>query len=106
MQRRGILIRVTRWEQNTPRVNFALTENAATNGSVPTVIQTAWNVNPGLVGAVTLYGYFDVPAQALTDGGGNNIPTSWVEGQMTTGTGQTLPAGTYTGVLRLQARAL
>ncbi|HET7497656.1 MAG TPA: hypothetical protein VFM00_05090 [Candidatus Eisenbacteria bacterium] len=134
-------------------VNFALTENAATNGSVPTVIQTAWNVNPGQVGAVTLYGYFDVPAQALTDGGGNNIPTSWVEGQMTTGTpttyttftqtnpsgpaggslslfsnaitglnkissrtdnldlrinltGQTLPAGTYTGVLRLQARAL
>jgi hypothetical protein len=134
-------------------VNFALTENAATDGDVPTVIQTAWNLNPGQVGAVTLYGYFDVPAQALTDGGGNNIPTSWVEGQMTTGTpttftaftqtnpvgpaggslslfstaitglnkvsnrtdnldlrinltGQTLPASTYTGVLRLQARAI
>lgn len=134
-------------------VNFALTENAATNGDVPTVIQTAWNVNPGQVGTVTLYGYFDVPAQALTDGAGNNIPTSWVEGQMATGTpttftaftqtnpagpaggslglfssvitglnkvssrtdnlglrinltGQTLPASTYTGVLRLQARAI
>jgi hypothetical protein len=102
---------------------------------------------------VTLYGYFDVPAQALTDGAGSNIPTSWVEGQMATGTpttytaftqtnpvgpaggslslfssaitginkvsnrtdnldlrinltGQTLPAGTYAGVLRLQARAI
>jgi hypothetical protein len=134
-------------------VNFALTENAAANGDVPTVIQTSWNVNPGLVGAVTLYGYFDVPAQALTDGAGSNIPTSWVEGQMATGTpttytaftqtnpvgpaggslslfssaitginkvsnrtdnldlrinltGQTLPAGTYAGVLRLQARAI
>lgn len=134
-------------------VNFALTENTTTNGDVPTVIQTRWNLNPGQVGAVTLYGYFDVPAQALTDGTGNNIPTSWVEGQMATGTptsytaftqtnpvgpaggslglfttaitglnkvssrtdnldlrinltGQTLPASTYTGVLRLQARAL
>ena len=134
-------------------VNFALTQNAATAGDVPTVIQTAWNLNPGQVGAVTLYGYFDVPAQALTDGTGNNIPTSWVEGQMTTGTptsftaftqtnpvgpaggslalftssitglnkistrtdnlnlridltGQSLPAGTYTGTLRLQARAI
>jgi hypothetical protein len=134
-------------------VNFALTQNAAANGDVPAVIQTAWNLNPGLVGSVTLYGYFDVPGQALTDGTGNNIPTSWVQGQMATGTpttytaftqtnpvgpaggslglftnaitglnkvsnrtdnldlridmtGQTLPAGTYTGVLRLQARAL
>lgn len=134
-------------------VNFALTENAAANGDVPTVIQTRWNLNPGLVGAVTLYGYFDTPAQALTDGVGNDIPTSWVEGQMATGTpttytaftqtnpvgpaggslglftaaitglnkvstrtdnldlrinltGQVLPAGSYAGVLRLQARAL
>lgn len=134
-------------------VNFALTENTTTNGDVPAVIQTRWNLNPGQVGAVTLYGYFDVPAQALTDGGGNNIPTSWVEGQMATGiptsytaftqtnpvgpaggslalfsanitgvnkvatrtdnldlrinlTGQLLPASTYTGTLRIQARAL
>src|SRR5512138_342678 len=77
-------------------VNFALAENAAANGDVPTVIQTRWNVNPGQVGAVTLYGYFDVPAQALTDGGGNNIPTSWVEGQMATGAPTTYTAFTQT----------
>ena len=77
-------------------VNFALTENAATNGDVPTVIQTNWNVNPGLVGSVSLYGYFDVPAQALTDGVGNDIPTSWVEGQMATGTPTTYTAFTQT----------
>ena len=134
-------------------VNFALTQNAATNGDVPTVIHTSWNLNPGQIGAVRLYGYFSVPAQALTDGTGDNIPTSWVMGQMATGTptsytaftqtnpvgpaggslalfttnitgankissrtdnlnlridltGQTLRAGTYTGVLRLQARAI
>ena len=134
-------------------VNFALTQNAATNGDVPTVIRTTWNLNPGQVGAVTLYAYFNVPAQALTDGTGNNIPSSWVMGQMATGTptsytaftqtnpvgpaggslalfttnitginkrsnrtdnlnlridltGRTLSAGAYTGVLRIQARAL
>lgn len=134
-------------------VNFTLAENAPAGGDVPAVIQTSWNLNPGQTGSVSLFGYFNTPAQALTDGGGNNIPSSWVEGQMTTGspttytaftqtnpvgpaggslalytevitglnkiktrtdnldlrvnlTGQTLPAGTYTGVLRLQARAI
>lgn len=134
-------------------VNFALTQNAATNGDVPTIIRTAWNLNPGQIGAVRLFAYFNVPAQALTDGAGNNIPSSWVMGQMTTGTptsytaftqtnpvgpaggslalfttnitginknssrtdnlnlridltGRTLSAGAYTGVLRIQARAL
>jgi hypothetical protein len=134
-------------------VNFALTQNAATNGDVPTVIRTAWNLNPGQIGSVRLYAYFNVPAQALTDGAGNNIPSSWVMGQMATGTptsytaftqtnpvgpaggslalfttnitginksssrtdnlnlridltGRTLGTGTYTGVLRIQARAL
>jgi hypothetical protein len=134
-------------------VNFALTANAAANGDVPTIIRTAWNLNPGQIGAVSLYAYFDVPAQALTDGAGGNIPSSWVMGQMATGTptsytaftqtnpvgpaggslalfttnitginknssrtdnlnlridltGRTLSAGTYTGVLRIQARAI
>jgi hypothetical protein len=134
-------------------VNFALTQNAATNGDVPTVIHTAWDLNPGRIGAVRLYGYFSVPSQALSDGTGNNIPASWVLGQMPTGTpttytaftqtnpvgpaagslalfttnitgsnkigsrtdnlnlridltGHTLPAATYTGVLRIQARAI
>ena len=134
-------------------VNFALTANAAAAGDVPAVVQTSWNLNPGQVGAVSLYGYFDTPAQALTDGGGNDIASSLVEGRMTTGTpttytaftqtnpvgpaggslalfssnitglnkiatrtdnldvrinltGTTVPAGSYTGVLRLQARAI
>jgi hypothetical protein len=134
-------------------VNFALAPNAATNGDVPTIIRTAWNLNPGQIGAVRLYAYFNVPAQALTDGTGGNIPSSWVMGQMATGTptsytaftqtnpvgpaggslalfstnitginkvssridnlnlridltGRTLGTGTYTGVLRIQARAL
>ena len=134
-------------------VNFTLAENAPAGGDVPAVIQTSWNLNPGQTGAVSLYGYFNTPAQALTDGGGNDIPSSWVEGQMATGspttytaftqtnpvgpaggslalfsevitglnkiktrtdnldlrvnlTGQTLPAGSYTGILRLQARAI
>ena len=134
-------------------VNFALTQNAATNGDVPTIIRTAWNLNPGQIGSVKLYAYFNVPAQALTDGAGNNIPSSWVMGQMATGTptsytaftqtnpvgpaggslalfttnitginkhssrtdnldlridltGRTLGTGTYTGFLRIQARAL
>ncbi len=133
-------------------VNFTLAENAAAAGDVPVVVQSNWNLNPGQTGAVSLYGYFDVPATALTDGA-NNIPTSWVEGRMTTGTptsytaftetnpvgpaggslalfseaitginkvktrsdnldlrinltGQTLPAGSYAGTLRLQARAI
>ena len=134
-------------------VNFTLAENAAANGDVPVVVSSTWNLNPGQTGAVSLYGYFDVPASALTDGGSNSIPTSWVEGRMTTGTptsytafsqtnavgpaggslalfstnitginkisnrtdnldvrvnltGTTVPAGSYTGVLRLQARAI
>ena len=134
-------------------VNFTLAENAAANGDVPVVVSSTWNLNPGQTGSVALYGYFDVPASALTDGGANSIPTSWVEGRMTTGTptsytafsqtnavgpaggslalfseaitgvnkiktrsdnldlrinltGQVLPAASYTGTLRLQARAI
>jgi hypothetical protein len=134
-------------------VNFTLVNGSPSDGDVPAVISTSWNLNPGLTGAVTLYGYFDTPAQALTDGGGNDIATSLVLGRMATGTptsytaftetnpvgpaggslalfteaitglnqistrsdnldlridltGQTLPAATYAGTLRIQARAL
>jgi hypothetical protein len=134
-------------------VNFTLANNAIATGDVPVQVQTSWNVNPGLTTSVKLFGYFDTPTAALTDGAGNNIPTSKVEGRMTTGdvgsftpftqtnslgtaggslklfeetvtgankiktrtdnlelrinlTGTTLPAGTYAGVLRLQAQAL
>ena len=77
-------------------VNFALTQNAATNGDVPTIIRTAWNLNPGQIGSVRLYAYFNVPAQALTDGAGSNIPSSWVMGQMATGTPTSYTAFTQT----------
>ena len=134
-------------------VNFTLAENGVAAGDVPAVIQTNWNLNPGLIGAVSLYGYFDTPAQALTQGGGDDIASTLVEGRVTTGTpttftaftqtnpvgpaggslalfstaisglnkvgtrtdnldlqinltGTTVPAGTYSGVLRLQARAI
>jgi hypothetical protein len=134
-------------------VNFALAADGIAAGDVPAVVQTNWNLNPGLIGAVSLYGYFDTPAQALTQGGGDDIASSLVEGRVTTGTpttftaftqtnpvgpaggslalfstaiagpnkvgtrtdnldlqinltGTTVPAGTYSGVLRLQARAI
>jgi hypothetical protein len=134
-------------------VNFTLADGGIAAGDVPAVIQTNWNLNPGLIGAVSLYGYFDTPAQALTQGGGDDIASTRVEGRVTTGTpttftaftqtnpvgpaggslalfstaisgpnkvgtrtdnldlrvnltGTTAPAGSYTGVLRLQARAI
>ena len=133
-------------------VNFTLFNGSPANGDVPAVIQTAWNLNPGQTGAVTVYGYFDTPTQALVSGS-DLLASSLVEGRVTTGTpttytaftqtspvgaaggslalfteaitgvnkiktrtdnldlrvnltGQTLPAGTYTGVLKIQARAL
>jgi len=77
-------------------VNFTLVNGSPADGDVPTVISTSWNVNPGLTGAVSLYGYFSTPAQALNDGGSNDIPTSLVMGRMTTGTPATYTAFTQT----------
>jgi len=134
-------------------VSFTLSNGSTAAGDVPAVIQTSWNLIPVVTGAITLYGYFSTPSQALSDGSGNNIASSLVEGRMTTGTptsytaftqtnavgpaggglslfnesitalnaiktrsdnldlrinlsGQTLSAGTYTGTLRIQARAI
>ena len=134
-------------------VNFALAQGAAAAGDVSPAISTAWNLNPGLTGAVTLFGYFNTPSQALTDGV-YDIASTYVQGRMTTGsvatftsftqtnavgpangslllfteavtgankiktrsdnldlqidltTSPTVPASTYTGTLRIQARAL
>ncbi|HSQ59175.1 MAG TPA: hypothetical protein VLT84_01870 [Acidobacteriota bacterium] len=134
-------------------VNFALAQGGAAAGDVPSAISTSWNLNPGLTGAVSLFGYFDTPSAALTDGT-YDIASTYVEGRMTTGavatftaftqtnavgpangslllfteniTGvnkigtrndnldlqinltasPTVPASTYVGVLRIQARAL
>jgi hypothetical protein len=94
-------------------VNFTLVNGSPADGDVPAVISTSWNVNPGLTGAVSLYGYFSTPAQALTDGGANFIPTSLVMGRMTTGTPtsytaftQTNPVGPAGGGLALFTEAV
>lgn len=134
-------------------VNFTMVAGAAADGDVPVSIQTQWVL--GLLPTlVSLYAYFDVPSQAMTDGSGNDIPSSAVRGQMLTGAPllytaftqtnsvgpaggslklfdeiilllnksktrnddlnlrvdlaalTTLPAGTYTGTLRIRAEAL
>jgi hypothetical protein len=77
-------------------VNFTLVNGSPADGDVPAVISTSWNLNPGLTGAVSLYGYFSTPAQALTDGGGNDIASSLVLGRMATGTPTTYTAFTQT----------
>lgn len=134
-------------------MNFALLQGGTANGSTAASITTSWNVNPGKVGTISLYGYFSTPSAALA-GTTYNIASSYVEGRMTTGSAVTytpftqtnpvgpaggslllfsetitgvnknktrtdnldvrinlttspaVPTGTYTGTLRIQARAL
>ena len=134
-------------------VNFTLAQGAAAAGDVSPAVTTDWNLDAALTGAVTLYGYFNTPTAALTDGA-YDIAATYVEGRMTTGavpaftaftqtnpvgpangslllftqnivaanqlgtrtdnldlqinltTSPIVPASTYTGVLRIQARAL
>ncbi len=61
-------------------VTFALVRNGVATGSVPVSITTSWVV-PTLFGNVTEYAYFTSPASALTDGGGDNIPSGSVAGR-------------------------
>jgi hypothetical protein len=57
-------------------VNFALTAGSAANpGSTTITATTAWTLKPGRT-AVGVYAYFANAAAALTDGAGNNIPSS------------------------------
>lgn len=57
-------------------VNFALTGGSAANpGSTTITATTAWVLKPGRT-AVTVDAYFASAAAALTDGAGNNIPSS------------------------------
>jgi hypothetical protein len=134
-------------------MDFTLLQGAAANGSTAATITTSWNVNPGQVGTVRLYGYFSAPSAALA-GPAYDIASTYVEGRMTTGSPTTytaftqtnpvgpaggslllfsetitgtnkskartdnlslrinltaspvVPAGTYAGTLRIQARAL
>jgi hypothetical protein len=57
-------------------VNFTLTAGSASNpGSASITATTAWVLKPGRT-AVTVDAYFGSATAALTDGAGNNIPSS------------------------------
>lgn len=57
-------------------VNFTLAAGSATNaGSTNITATTSWVLKPGRT-AVGVYAYFASAAAALTDGAGNNIPSS------------------------------
>jgi hypothetical protein len=132
-------------------VNFNLTAGNANNpGNTAVAATTSWTLRPN-VGSVTVYAFFSSSAAALTDGGGNNIPSAdfqiSVNGGAFTALTNTvpfggtnaglqisstrilgnnksgshsdnmnfninlaplpnLPAGTYSGVLTLQAQAI
>jgi len=79
-------------------VNFALAQGAAAAGDVSPAISTSWNLNPGLTGAVTLFGYFTTPTQALTDGV-YDIAATYVKGRMTTGSVATYTSFTQTNAV-------
>lgn len=57
-------------------VNFTLSPGSATNaGSTTITATTSWVLNPSRT-AVKVYAYFGSSAAALTDGSGDNIPSS------------------------------
>jgi hypothetical protein len=87
-------------------VNFTLVNGGTADGNVPVVVQTSWNLNPLVVGTVTLYGYFSTPTQALGDGTGNYITSAAVRGRMTTGTPVTYLPFTQTNVVGPAAGSL
>jgi hypothetical protein len=61
-----------------------MTDNAINNFPTPVVIRTDWNVNPGQTNTVKVVAYFSIPAQAMT-GAAVQIPSSRIQGRMTTG---------------------
>ena len=67
-------------------VSFTLVKGGVALGSAPVVITTTLN-GVSLLNSVSLYGYFGTAAAALTDGRAtpNNIPSSAVLGQDTSG---------------------
>src|SRR5262245_61751039 len=76
-------------------LSFDLVAGQYANGNAAATITTAWDVNPGQVGSVSLYGYFNTPAAALA--GAANIASSYVEGQMATGSPAAFTPFTQTG---------
>jgi hypothetical protein len=61
-----------------------VSDNALNPFPAPVSIQTTWSVNPGQTNSVRLMAYFSVPTQALV-GASAQIPSSRVEGRVTTG---------------------
>jgi hypothetical protein len=74
-----------------------ITDNAVNAFPSPVVIQTSWNVQPGVTNTVTLVAYFSTPAQALV-GGAVQIPSSRVEGRLSTGIPVAFTALTQNGI--------
>jgi len=78
-------------------VNFTLSAGSAANaGSTAITATTAWTLKPGRT-TVGVYAYFASAAAALTDGAGNNIPSSAFSiadnGGAATALTATVPAG-------------
>jgi hypothetical protein len=71
-------------------VNFALPPTGTANGSAPVVVTTTWALAKTRT-SVKLYAYFS-SGNALTDGGGDNIPVANVSGNVN-GTGATAFTG-------------
>ncbi len=65
-------------------VNFSLPPSGTANGSSAISINTSWTLSPS-VGAVTTYAYFTSGPAALSDGAGDNIPSSKVTGSVNGG---------------------
>jgi len=79
-------------------VNFSLSPTGISTGDVPASISTTWTLG-ALRTSVSLYGYFDTPASALSDGSGHNISSAQVLGRMTTGVPVTYAPFTQTNTL-------
>lgn len=95
-------------------VNFVLNNGAVTAGSAPVAITTTWLLLSTRAN-VSVYAWFATPAAALTDSATtpNNIPSTEVLGQVTTGTPTSFTAftqsntlGTAGGGLKLFTQAL
>ncbi len=75
----------------------SVTDNAVNTFSGTTTIVTQWNLNPGQTNTVNLIAYFTTPAQAMT-GGAVQIPSSRIQGRMTTGLPVAFTAFTQNGI--------
>ena len=61
---------------STSAVNFTLTAGSTGNpGSTAVMATTTWTLKPSR-GSLNVYAFFNSSAAALTDGAGNNIPSS------------------------------